>query len=99
MKNKIKCGVLGAGWWATFAHIPALLSHPGADLIAIQKNDRERARKVADDFGVLHACTTSAELLAVDGLQAVIVSSSPHLHFEQAKAALRPASTCSSKSR
>ena len=23
MRNKIKCGVIGAGWWATFAHIPA----------------------------------------------------------------------------
>lgn len=88
MKDKIKCGVLGAGWWATFAHIPALLSHPHAELIAIQKNDRQQARKVANDFGVQHACTTSAELLAVDGLRAVVVSSSPHLHFAQAKAAL-----------
>lgn len=89
MKNKIKCGVIGAGWWATFAHIPALLSHPDAELIAIQKNDPEQARKVADDFGVPHAYTTTAELLAVDGLQAVVVSSSPNLHFEQAAAALR----------
>jgi predicted dehydrogenase len=88
VKDKIKCGVLGAGWWATFAHIPALLKHPRAELVAIQKNDRERARKVAANFGVPHACTTAAELLAVDGLDAIIVSSSPHLHYGQAKAAL-----------
>ena len=88
MNDRIKCGVLGAGWWATFAHIPALLSHPRAELVAIQKNDRERARKVAADFGVPHACTTAAELLAVDGLQAVVVSSSPNLHYEHARAAL-----------
>ncbi len=89
MNDKIKCGVLGAGWWAAFAHIPALLSHPRAELVAIQKNDPQQARKVADDFGVLHSCTTTDELLAIDGLQAVVVSSSPHLHYEQAAAALR----------
>lgn len=89
MKDRIKCGVLGAGWWATFAHIPALLSHPRAELIAIQKHDLDQARKVAADFGVPHPCTSVSELLALDGLQAVIVSSSPNLHFDQAAAALR----------
>lgn len=88
MKEKIKCGVLGAGWWATFAHIPALLSHPHAQLIAIQKTDREQGRKVADHFGVPYSCTSTDELLALEGLEAVVVSSSPHLHFSQAKAAL-----------
>jgi predicted dehydrogenase len=89
VKDRIKCGVLGAGWWATFAHIPALLDDPRAELVAIQKSDRDRARKVADDFGIPHACTTAEELLAIEGLQAVVVSSSPHLHYEQAAAALR----------
>ena len=89
MSDKIKCGVLGAGWWATFAHIPALLSHPRAEVLAVQKNDPDQVRKVAEDFGVPHCCTTAAELLSIDGLQAVIVSSSPNLHFEQAAAALQ----------
>jgi predicted dehydrogenase len=89
VKNKIKCGVLGAGWWGTFAHIPALLAHPRAELVAVQKNDSEQARKIAADFNIPHACTTTEELLSIDGLQAVVVSSSPHLHFEQAAAALR----------
>jgi predicted dehydrogenase len=89
VKDKIKCGVLGAGWWATFAHIPALLSHPRAELVAIQKSDRKQASSVAADFGVPFACTSVSELLAIEGLQAVVVSSSPHLHFEQAAAALQ----------
>jgi len=87
--DRIKCGVIGAGWWATFAHIPALLSHPQAELLAIQKSDPDRARQVAADFGVPYACTTTQELLSIEGLQAVVVSSSPHLHYEQAAAALR----------
>lgn len=84
----IKCGVIGAGWWATYAHIPALRAHPAAELIAIQKRDLSRARKVADDFGVPIACATVSELLAIEGLQAVVVSSSPNLHFDHARAAL-----------
>ncbi len=89
MSDKIKCGVLGAGWWGTFAHIPALLAHPRAELVAIQKGDPELARKIAADFGVPHACTTTEELLAIEGLEAVVVSSSPHLHYRQAEAALK----------
>jgi predicted dehydrogenase len=86
--DRIKCGVIGAGWWATFAHIPALLSHPKAELVALQKRDPQQARQVADDFGVPFACTTAEELIAIEGLQAVVISSSPNLHFAQALAAL-----------
>lgn len=89
MKERIKCGVLGAGWWATFAHIPALLSDPRAELIAIQKSDLDSARRVAADFGVPNACISVSEMLAIEELQAVVVSSSPNLHYEQAAAALR----------
>jgi predicted dehydrogenase len=88
VQDKIKCGVIGAGWWATFAHIPALLGHPNAELIAIQKRNRKEAQKVADDFGIPIACTTASELLAIDGLRAVVVSSTPNLHYEHASAAL-----------
>lgn len=88
MEKKVRCGVIGAGWWATFAHIPALLAHPNAELVALQKRNFEAARRVAGDFNIPHACTTTDELLAVEGLQAVIISSSPDQHFAQASAAL-----------
>lgn len=88
MPDKIKCGVIGAGWWATFAHIPALLGHPNAELVAIQNNDPPEAQKIAHDFGIPIACTTAGELLAIEGISAIVVSSSPHLHYEDAFAAL-----------
>ncbi len=88
MPDRIKCGVLGAGWWATYAHIPALLAHNGAELVAIQTRGARKARKIADDFGVPFACATAKELLSVEGLQAVVVSSTPNLHYEHAFDAL-----------
>jgi predicted dehydrogenase len=88
VQNKIKCGVIGAGWWATFAHIPALLAHPHAELIAIQNNNPQEAKRIAHDFGIPFACTTGGELLAIEGIAAIVVSSSPNLHYEDAFAAL-----------
>lgn len=89
MPEKIKCGVIGAGWWATFAHVPALQKHPHAEVIALQKRNLEEAEKTAAHFGISHACTNAEELLAIDGLTAVVISSSPNLHYQQALAALQ----------
>ena len=88
MRKKIKCGVIGAGWWATFAHIPALLAHPDVELVAIQKRNISEAQQVADDFGIPMAFESAEELLTVDGLEAIVVSSTPHLHYEHALSAL-----------
>ena len=88
MQNKIRCGVIGAGWWATFAHIPALLAHPNTELVAIQNNNLQEAKQIAQDFGIPVACTTSNELLAIEDISAIVVSSSPNRHYEDAFAAL-----------
>lgn len=88
MQDKIKCGVIGAGWWATFAHIPALLAHPKADLVAIQNDDPKQAQRIIHDFGIPFAFSTSRELLAMDDISTIIVSSSPNLHYGDALAAL-----------
>lgn len=87
MKKRVRCGVIGAGWWATYAHIPALRDHPDADLVVIQNPNPETARAVAQDFGVPHAVGSLGEVLDCE-LDAVVVSSSPHLHYSQARAAL-----------
>jgi predicted dehydrogenase len=86
--KRIRIGVIGAGWWATFAHIPALKSHPQAELVAVQSRQRAKAEKIARDFGAQYACASLEEILAVKELEAVIISSTPNVHFAQAKAAL-----------
>ena len=86
--DKIRCAVIGAGWWGTFAHVSALQQHPRAHLVAIQHHDPAKARKIAADFDVPHALTTAEGVLAIDELDAVVVSSTANLHYPQAKAAL-----------
>lgn len=88
MRKTAKCAVIGAGWWATSAHIPALKKHPSAELVAIQSRDIEKARRIARDFKVANACTTTEEVLALRGIDGVIISSTPNVHYVQARAAL-----------
>ena len=86
--KKMRVGVIGAGWWATFAHIPAIKLHPNAELAAVQSRDLAKAERVAHDFGANHACTKVEDMLAVTDLDAVIISTTPNVHYRQAKAAL-----------
>jgi len=86
--KKVRIGIIGAGWWATSAHIPAVKSHPEAELVAVQSREKAKAEKIARDFGAKHACSRVDEIIGIKGLDAVIVSSTPNVHFAQAKAAL-----------
>ena len=89
MGEIINCGILGAGWWGTTAHLPALQSHPNAQVAVLQKRDRASARKVADDFKVEHAVTNVDEMLAVEDLDAVVVASTPNMHYIEANKCLQ----------
>lgn len=86
---KVRCGVIGAGWWGTYAHVPAVLEHPDAELTAIQTRVQGEALKIARDFGIPSAYSSWEELLAKETLDAVVVCSTPNLHYEQARAALQ----------
>jgi len=86
--RKVVCGVIGAGWWGTYAHLPALLSHPRAQLVAIQTRDPDAAAKISRDFNIPRTFTSADELIAQEDLEAVVISSAPRLHFTQARAAL-----------
>jgi predicted dehydrogenase len=86
--SKIRIGVIGAGWWATFAHLPAVKSHPAAELVAVQSRELPKAERIARDFGAKHDCASVGEMLALQELDAVIIASTPNVHFAQARAAL-----------
>lgn len=87
--TKVRIGIIGAGWWATSAHIPAVKSHPKAELVAVQSREKAKAERIARDFGATHACASLEEILALKDLDAVIIASTPNVHHFQAKAALK----------
>lgn len=86
--NQLNVGVIGAGWWATNAHIPGILQHERAHLRAVQNRTKSKAIRIAKDFGADLALDDYRQLVLGENLDAVVISSTPNVHYEQAKFAL-----------
>lgn len=84
-----RLGVIGAGWWATDAHLPSLREHPGADLVAICDSNAERTHAAALAFDVPHVFTDVTEMTSSGLLDAVIVATPHATHHAIASRALR----------
>ncbi|MEU7898237.1 Gfo/Idh/MocA family oxidoreductase [Nonomuraea sp. NPDC049152] len=86
----VRLGVIGLGWWARFAHLPAIAAAPDLDLTAVCDTDPLRAAALAEAgaLGAARAFTEPVELLA-SGLVDGVVIATPHTtHHALARAAL-----------
>lgn len=73
----VRVGVIGCGWWATRAHMPALATDRDAVLAAIADPDADRRDRAGERFGVRARYADAAAMLDAVGLDAAIVST-PH---------------------
>lgn len=87
-KTQLNIAVIGAGYWATSAHIPGILQHKKAKLIAIQNRTLSKAAQIAADFGADLSFDDYRKLIVTANPDAVVISSTPNVHYEQAKFAL-----------
>ncbi len=84
-----RIGVVGIGWWATFNHIPTIRECPGSEVVAICDLDTTRLATAGDVFGIAARYTDLSQMLAVERLDGVMVST-PHMaHAAPAIASLR----------
>lgn len=88
MTATVRLGVVGAGAIAQLAHLPALERLRGAQLVALCDNDGPKARALADRFGVENVYTDIEDLLELDHLDAVVVTTPNHLHEPHVLSAL-----------
>ena len=65
-QNRVKVGVIGAGWVAQSWHLPVLAAMPQVDVTWICDVDRNRAEKVARAFGVAETRQNAADCSDVD---------------------------------
>ena len=86
--RKVRVGVLGAGAWAEFAHLPGYVRDSRCELVAIADPVVERARAFAEKFGIPHAYGSHEELIARDDIDLVDVCTPSATHFELSWAAL-----------
>jgi predicted dehydrogenase len=86
--RKARIAVVGTGWWATTAHLPALTSNPAAEVVAICDQRPELLAQVADKFHVAKTYTDYHQMLEREALDGVIVSVWNAAHYEVARACL-----------
>ena len=83
----LRVGLIGTGF-ARRVQLPALRLVSGATVTAVSSGSLERARAVAQEFGVPHAFEGGAALARSSEVDLVIVSSTPDAHARHAIAAL-----------
>jgi predicted dehydrogenase len=86
--GRVGVGVLGAGAWAEFAHLPGYKRDPRCELVAIADPVIERAQEYADKFGIPNVYGSHAELIAREDIDLVDVCTPSATHFELSWAAL-----------
>ncbi len=86
--SKVRMGVIGAGWWAAENHIPVLQSRPDVEIVGICRLGKDELQKAQERFKISFGTEDYKELLALDGLDGIIVSSPHYLHYEHSAAAL-----------
>lgn len=80
-------GVIGVGVMGQ-THIKAYLSHPFAELVAISDINKERAKEVAQKYGIKRYYQNYRELLKLDEIQGVSIVTPDFAHTEITLAAL-----------
>jgi len=84
VERRLRFGVIGAGAFAEACHVPGLLSHPSAEVVAIAGRRPERAQALAGRFGIPEAAADPAELCARKDIDGIAICTPNAAHREAA---------------
>lgn len=85
MSKKARIAVIGAGWWSTYAHIPALQANPEAELLAVSDPDTEKLTATARFYRLERTYTDYRKMLATEQPDGVIIVTPHSTHYEITK--------------
>lgn len=86
--ERVRVGIIGAGWWAAHTHAPALKAIDGVEIVAACRRSPERLTEFAAKVGVPQTYTDHEAMLDQASLDAIVVCSPHGLHYSHVKAAL-----------
>jgi predicted dehydrogenase len=86
--KRLGIGVIGAGRWANWAHLPGWVRDERCRLVAVCDTDLDRANKAGQEFGAELVTGDYRELLARDDIDIIDVVTRDSDHFELNMAAL-----------
>ena len=79
--RRARIGLIGTGWWGTYAHLPSLTTYPAADVVALADPSAERLARAAERFGVPAQFADYREMLARVELEGVVVATPHATHY------------------
>ena len=85
----VRLGIIGCGRIAQVAHLPAIEKADGVAAVAVCDPSLAVATQLAARFGITTALTDTAELLARDDIDAVVITAPDRFHFPLAMQALQ----------
>lgn len=88
MPDIARIAVIGTGWWATTAHIPALQANPKASLVALADIRADTLDRAARHYGVDRTYTDYRQMLAQEQLDGAVIAVWHAAHYEVARACL-----------
>ena len=86
-ETPLQVAVVGTGFGQK-VHIPGLQAHHRTDVVAVYHRDLAKARAIAAEHGIPHACDSVEAIVALPAVQAVTIATPPFLHHSQAKTVL-----------
>jgi predicted dehydrogenase len=86
--DRIRVGIVGAGGIVGSRHIPGLRRMPNVEIVAVANRSLASSQRAAAEFGIPHAYASWEELIAADGIDAVLIGTWPYMHKPITLAAL-----------
>ncbi|MFM8007412.1 MAG: Gfo/Idh/MocA family protein, partial [Dolichospermum sp.] len=84
----IGVAIVGTGFGQK-VHIPAFQAHHNTEIVAVYHRDIHQAQTIAQNHNIPNASDNLAEILSLDNVEAVSISTPPFLHYEMAKEVLK----------
>ncbi|MEE8440371.1 MAG: Gfo/Idh/MocA family oxidoreductase [Spirochaetia bacterium] len=88
MTTEVKIGMIGTSGIARIGHLPSLIHHPKAKVVAICGRNKETADEVAKEFNIPAVFSAYREMIDKAGLDAVVIATPEDLHHPMTMAAL-----------
>lgn len=87
-EKTIGVGIIGAGDWAKYGHIPALRTLDAFNLVAISSRRQESADQLAEELHVPHAFDDYNDLIAHPDVDLVVIPTPAPEHAHLVRAAI-----------
>ncbi len=83
-----RIGLIGAGWWSTYSHLPSLLKYRSAVVAGLCDTNPERLRAAADAYKLTCTYDRLNTMLAEAALDGVVIATPHATHAALAQACL-----------